>query len=109
MRTVVICVLILLIVCGCLYRKTTENFGGHYGGRRGGYNGGRGYHGGRGYLQRFRRRNYGNWFRPPMFWNYWSTPCNCKRGCTPNGCASPGNGPDDCVWASDCNCCGNMY
>jgi hypothetical protein len=33
-------------------------------------------------------------------------PCNCKRGCTMNGCAVPGSGPNDCVWASDCNCCG---
>ena len=34
----------------------------------------------------------------------------CKP-CDSNGdnCAVPGTGPDDCVWASDCNCCGNVY
>jgi hypothetical protein len=69
------------------------------------------------YIHRFRRRdngdNYRSWwggFTFPM-WNYfwpgsYNIPCNCKNGCTMDGCAFPGNGPDDCVWASDCNCCG---
>ena len=69
-----------------------------------------------GYLDRFRRRNDGwygnystywnNYFIPSMY-DYWlEPPCNCKRGCTPEGCSYPGNGIDDCVWATDCNCCG---
>ena len=77
----------------------------------------------RDYIHRFRRRggwgwdNYRpwwGWFTLPR-WDYlWSNwyapiPCNCKNGCTVDGCAFPGNGPDDCVWASDCNCCGYMY
>ena len=79
--------------------------------------GGRGFGGG-GYLSRFRRRNqwgprrnigwwdsswYSNWNYP---WaSYWSVPCVCKKGCTLDGCPYPGNGIDECVWASDCNCC----
>jgi hypothetical protein len=72
------------------------------------------------YLRRFRRRNnwwgyrdwYGSGIRDYGWWPGYLTlgslagPCNCKRGCTPDGCAYPGNGPDDCVWATDCNCCG---
>ena len=66
---------------------------------------------------RFRRRNDGysgnnsypywnNFFSAPSWYDYWwSQPCECKRGCTPDGCAYPGNGIDDCVWATDCNCC----
>ena len=83
--------------------------------------GGRRWGGGPGgYLRRFRRRrHHGGWWRQPTFlgswgywprwYQYWPLPCNCKRGCTPDGCAVPGTGPDDCVWASDCNCCGNVY
>ena len=87
-------------------------------GRGGGFGrGGRGFGGG-GYLSRFRRRNqwgprrnigwwdsswYSNWNYP---WaSYWSVPCVCKKGCTLDGCPYPGNGIDECVWASDCNCC----
>jgi len=33
-------------------------------------------------------------------------PLNCKKGCTPDGCAYPGTAPDECVWATDCNACG---
>ena len=112
--------ILFLVVCGCLSHTLLENFRGR-GGRRGG--GGRGgwRRGGRGggYLHRFRRRNHGGWYRQPLLWgnwnawprwsSYWPLPCNCKRGCTADGCAFPGTGPDDCVWASDCNCCGNVY
>jgi hypothetical protein len=96
-----------------------ESFRGR--GRRGGFRrGGRRWGGGPGgYLRRFRRRHHGGWWRQPTFlgswgywprwYQYWPLPCNCKRGCTPDGCAVPGTGPDDCVWASDCNCCGNVY
>ncbi len=62
------------------------------------------------YVRRFRRRR--PWFPYwnnvtiwPSSWYYAPVPCNCKRGCTPDGCAFPGWGPNDCVWASDCNCC----
>ena len=68
------------------------------------------------YLDRFRRRNNGwygnystywnNYFVPSMYDYWWEPPCNCKRGCTPEGCSYPGNDIDDCVWATDCNCCG---
>ena len=44
---------------------------------------------------------YNLWDSP----NLWAEPCLCKKGCTPEGCAFPGNQPGDCVWASDCNCC----
>lgn len=99
---------------------TTENFRGGRGGRRGrgggGHRGGGGRRWGRGgfnphgYLRRFRRRRpwYPYWNNVtiwPSSWYYGSAPCNCKRGCTPDGCAFPGYGPNDCVWASDCNCC----
>ena len=101
-------VLIILLFIVSLYKYTTlETF---HGWRRGGarWRGGdwnRQFHP-RGYLRRFRRRrasfpylNTATWLSP------WYTQCNCKIGCTPNGCAFPGSGPDDCVWASDCNCC----
>tara|TARA_B110000967_G_C18860653_1_gene549744 strand:- start:463 stop:1053 length:591 start_codon:yes stop_codon:yes gene_type:complete len=76
---------------------------------RGGWSGG--------YLNRFRRRNDGysgnnsypywnNFFSAPSWYDYWwSPPCECKRGCTPDGCAYPGNGINDCIWSTDCNCC----
>ena len=41
----------------------------------------------------------------PRIKTFWSVPLQCKRGCTPNGCATPGTGPEDCVWSSDCNGC----
>jgi len=110
---------LFLLICGCLSHGLLESFRGR--GRRGGFRrGGRRWGGGpRGYLRRFRRRHHGGWWRQPTFlgswgywprwYQYWPLPCNCKRGCTPDGCAVPGTGPDDCVWASDCNCCGNVY
>ena len=114
--------ILFLVVCGCLSHKLLESFRGRGGrgrrggGRRGGWRGGGR---GGGYLHRFRRRNHGGWYRRPLLWgnwnawprlsSYWPLPCNCKRGCTVDGCAFPGTGPDDCVWASDCNCCGNVY
>jgi len=126
--------ILFLVVCGCLSHTLLENFrgrggrggGGRRGGGRGGGGhrggGGRGWHGGGrggGYLHRFRRRNHGGWYRQPLLWgnwnawprwsSYWPLPCNCKRGCTADGCAFPGTGLNDCVWASDCNCCGNVY
>jgi len=91
--------------------------GGHGGrGGRGGH-GGRGGRGGRpgGYLNRFRRRNnFGHrrrwgptWFQSypiyDYYYNYFPTIYSCKAGCSPDGnCVSPGNGPNDCVWATDC-------
>ena len=108
--------ILFLVVGGCLSHTLLENFRG-----RGGRRGGRGWHrgGGGGYLHRFRRRNHGGWYRQPLLWgnwnawprwsSYWPLPCNCKRGCTVDGCAFPGTGLNDCVWASDCNCCGNVY
>lgn len=99
--------LLLLLFIVVLYKYTTfETF---HGWRRGGprWRGGgwaRRFHPHR-YLRRFRRRRH--WF--PYFntsmWPSWYAPCNCKIGCTPEGCAFPGSGPNDCVWASDCNCC----
>lgn len=62
------------------------------------------------YRRRFRNRHHIN-----RYWNntYYRWPyflynpfyCSCKRGCTPEGCVNPGTGINDCVWASDCNCC----
>ena len=98
---------------------TFEPFrGGRRGGggrRRGGWRGGgwrgRGFNPNR-YVRRFRRGRRRPWFPYwnnvtvwPSSWYYSPVPCNCKRGCTPDGCAYPGTGPYDCVWASDCNCC----
>jgi len=109
--------ILFFVVCGCLSHTLLESFRGG-GGRRGGgrRGGGRRGGGGRGYLHRFRRRNHGGWYRRPLLWgnwnawpsfsSYWPLPCNCKRGCTADGCAFPGTGLNDCVWASDCNCCG---
>ncbi len=116
-NTLIVLVILFLVVCGCLSHTLMENFRGR-GGRRGGGRGWRGGGGrrGGGYLHRFRRRHHGGWYRRPLLWgnwnawpSFWSIPCNCKRGCTLDGCAVPGTGPDDCVWASDCNCCGNVY
>jgi len=119
-KTLIVLGILFLVVCGCLSHTLLENFrGGRRGGGRrgGGRRGGRGGRGG-GYLHGFRRRNNGGWSRQPLWgnWNafprwssYWPLPCNCKRGCTPDGCAFPGTGLNDCVWASDCNCCGNVY
>ena len=113
--------ILFCVVCGCLSHGLLESFRGGRG-RRGGFRrGGRRWGGGPGgYLRRFRRRrHHGGWWRQPALWGswnywprwsqFWPLPCNCKRGCTPDGCAVPGTGPDDCVWASDCNCCGNVY
>ena len=92
--------------------------GGRWGGRWGGRGGGRWvgrwggirHHGG--YNHRGRRPIYNSsWWsnvNNSFFWpqyRFWGYPCLCKRGCTPEGCAFPGNGPNDCVWAADCNCC----
>ena len=112
--------ILFLVVCGCLSHTLLENFRGRGGrGRGGGRRGGGGRRRGGGYLHRFRRRNHGGWYRRPLLWgnwnawprwsSYWPLPCNCKRGCTADGCAFPGTGLNDCVWASDCNCCGNVY
>ena len=112
--------ILFLVVCGCLSHTLLENFRGRGGrGRGGGRRGGGGRRRGGGYLHRFRRRNHGGWYRQPLLWgnwnawprwsSYWPLPCNCKRGCTADGCAFPGTGLNDCVWASDCNCCGNVY
>ncbi len=112
--------ILFLVVCGCLSHTLLENFRGRGGrGRGGGRRGGGGRRRGGGYLHRFRRRNHGGWYRQPLLWgnwnawprwsSYWPLPCNCKRGCTADGCAVPGTGVNDCVWASDCNCCGNVY
>lgn len=110
---------LFMILLVSIVNETVESFRGRRGGR--------GRHGWRRrrfnpnrYLHRFRRRN--NWWGHRGWygsggWGYgwWpgyltlgsrTVPCNCKRGCTPDGCAYPGNGPDDCVWATDCNCCG---
>jgi hypothetical protein len=47
------------------------------------------------------------YFEPSSWFGDWGTaPCNCKNGCTPEGCSYPGTGIDDCVWSTDCNCCG---
>jgi|MDTF01.1.fsa_nt_gb hypothetical protein len=113
---IIIFTVALLIFVSC--NKIVENFRGGRRGRYGGRHGGR--HGGRGGRHGFNprvhvrglRRNRGwgrrNYWRP--YWNdvwpsWFGYSCNCKRGCTPDGCANPGNGPYDCVWASDCNCC----
>ena len=134
LNTLIVLGILFLVVCGCLSHTLLESFrgrggrrgggrggGGRGGGGRGGGGRGGGWRGGRGgggrgggYLHRFRRRGYGGWNRMPAIWgnmwpSLWSAPCNCKRGCTPDGCAFPGTGPDDCVWAADCNCCGTNY
>lgn len=113
---------LFMILLVSIVNETVESFRGRRGrGRRGGRRGGwrRGFNPNR-YLRRFRRRNnwwgnrgwYGSDGRGYGWWTGYLTlgslavPCNCKRGCTPDGCAYPGNGPDDCVWATDCNCCG---
>ena len=68
------------------------------------------------YGEDYERRDYGprqSWYGQNFFNDYWwppvnafwSVPLQCKKGCTPNGCATPGNGPNDCVWSSDCNGC----
>ena len=111
---VVIAALFMILLVS-IVNETVESFRGRRGHRRGWrwhrFNPNR-------YKHRFRRRNwrgYGGWYNYPT-WDYgwwpgyltlgnWAVPCNCKRGCTPDGCAYPGNGPEDCVWATDCNCC----
>ena len=54
----------------------------------------------------FRRRRWGpSWFPaiPIYYYNYFPTIYSCKEGCSPDGnCVYPGNGPNDCVWATDC-------
>jgi len=113
-------VVLFLLLCGCISRGILENFrgGGHRGGHGGhhGGHGGRGHRGGRGYLHRFRRRGRGRrWYNQGFgglfTWPSWYyNTCQCKRGCTIDGnCPVPGYPPYDCVWASDCNCCGEMY
>ena len=118
----IVAVIIILALILILVTYFTEGFRGGRGrrGRRGWHGGGH-WRGGGGrwrgggfnphrYLRRFRRRSYGypywnNVTIWPSSWYDYPAPCNCKRGCTPDGCAFPGYGPNDCVWASDCNCC----
>ena len=109
---------LFMILLVSIVNETVESFRGRgRRGRRGGWR--RGINPNR-YVRRFRRRNnwwghrgwYGShgwgygWWPGYLTLGSWAVPCNCKRGCTPDGCAYPGNGPDDCVWATDCNCCG---
>lgn len=121
------CIILFSFYCAGL--KCVEGFRGRR--RRGGRRGrrrrriarnGRGGRGGR-YLHRFRRRG-GRWNSPywfnysyipfwydyaptwyeyvPNWYDFWPLAYPCKKGCTPEGCAVPGNGIDECVWASDC-------
>jgi len=114
----IVIIALFMILLVSILNETVEAFRGRRGrGRRGGWR--RGFNPNR-YLRRFRRRNnwwghhgwYGSggwgygWWPGYLTLGSWAIPCNCKRGCTPDGCAYPGNGPDDCVWATDCNCCG---
>ena len=112
---------LFMILLVSIVNETVESFRGRgrrgRRGRRGGWR--RGFNTNR-YLRRFRRRNnwwdhrgwYGSggwgygWWPGYLTLGSWAVPCNCKRGCTRDGFAYPGNGPDDCVWATDCNCCG---
>ena len=112
----------LIFLLNCASSKMQEGFRGRHRRRRGRF-----WDGPQAYLHRFRRRRP---FPRRYFWNYdwdygpdydydydynynwwppinafWSVPLQCKRGCTPNGCATPGTGPEDCVWSSDCNGC----
>ena len=115
---------LFMILLVSIVNETVESFRGRRGGRRGGRGWRRsgwrrGFNPNR-YLRRFRRRDnywghrgwYGShgwgygWWPGYLTLGSWAVPCNCKRGCTPDGCAYPGNGPHDCVWATDCNCCG---
>lgn len=128
----VFAIIVIISILIFYFSPTLESFRG----RRGGYIvNRRGMHGRGGwpghYLDHFRRRNNGyyrgggggyygggdSYYRSGPFWNsmflvpawenYWGiSPCNCKRGCTPEGCTYPGTGIDDCVWSTDCNCCG---
>ena len=111
MKLILIIIAIILLICFCC-NSTIENFRGRrHGGRHGGRHG-RGFNPTR-YVRGLRRN--GGWGRRNYWRPYWNDvfawpswfgyQCNCKRGCTPDGCAYPGNGPNDCVWASDCNCC----
>ena len=110
----VVGVIALALIITLYKHMSRESFrGGRRGGRRGwgrrGWGrGGRGFNPNR-YERRFRRQRpwspyWNNVTVWPSSW-YNPIPCNCKRGCTPDGCAFPGTGPYDCVWASDCNCC----
>ena len=104
-------IVITLTILFMFFQYTSKEYfrGGRRGGRRGGGFRRRGFNPNR-YVRRLRRRNnyFPYWNNVTMWPSSWYpsyTPCNCKRGCTPDGCAYPGNGPYDCVWASDCNCC----
>jgi hypothetical protein len=113
-------ILFCFIILSMLQQYFSEGFRGRRG--RGGGRGrrripasGRGGRPGR-YLNRFRRRNnFGRrrrpwgptWFQAypiyDYYYNYFPTIYSCKEGCSPDGnCVSPGNGPNDCVWATDC-------
>jgi len=115
---ILIAIVALIFLLNCASSKIKEGFRGRHGRRRF-------WDGPQAYLHRFRRRRpfprryfwnydwdydydydygYGNYWWPPIN-AFWSVPLQCKRGCTPNGCATPGTGPEDCVWSSDCNGC----
>lgn len=130
MKFAIIIVVVLLLIFGIMCNKLVENFRGGRGGRggrrgRGGHRGHGGHighrgHRGRGFRREFNPRTYvrglrrnGGWGRRDYWrpywdnvvaWPSWFGSC-CKQGCSPNGCVNPGNGPNDCVWASDCYCC----
>ena len=104
---VLVLITVLIFAMVILRYMSIETFRGGRGRGRGGgrWRGGgwrgRGFNPHR-YLRRFRRRR--GWFPYwnntvvwPATWAYNYVPCNCKRGCTPDGCAFPGYGPNDCV------------
>ena len=97
MKTLIL-LIILLVVSYFAFTSYTESFRRHH---RHGRHGRRGR--GR-WRHRYRPRYYG--WRPWFFWGN-----TCKNGCTNIGngrwgCQYPGTGPNDCVFASDCNWCG---
>ena len=111
---------LFIILLVSIVNNSVEAFRGH--GMRGRHGRHRGWRRGLNpnrYVRRFRRSNnwwghrgwYGShgwgygWWPGYLTLGSWDVPCNCKRGCTPDGCAYPGNGQGDCVWATDCNCC----
>ena len=109
----ILAVIIIISIFIFYLTPTLESFRGRRGGYivhgrgmngRGGSGGGY-YGGGDSY---YRSGPFWNsMFLVPAWENYWGiSPCNCKRGCTPEGCTYPGTGIDDCVWSTDCNCCG---
>ena len=109
----IICIIALVLFVYLLHSQNIIE--GHR--RRGRGRGGHRHGGARRHLYRHRRRHHypRRWYHSFYDWRPWFVyGGSCKDGCANLGhgrwgCQYPGTGPNDCVFAEDCNWCGSYY